>query len=52
MIWLLKSLKAQTIQYEMITIDSARQGFQSAAQALNLVEIKQRGNILCLSIKM
>jgi len=44
--WLLKSLKAQTIEYEMITIDSARQGFQSAAQALNFGGNQAKGKYI------
>jgi GT2 family glycosyltransferase len=33
--WLLRSLKAQTVEYELITVDTTERGFSSAAQALN-----------------
>jgi len=44
--WLLKSLKAQTVEYEMITIDTAKQGFQSAAQALNFGGNRAKGRYI------
>jgi hypothetical protein len=44
--WLLKSLKAQTVEYEMITIDTATQGFQSAAQALNFGGKQAKGKYI------
>jgi GT2 family glycosyltransferase len=33
--WLLRSLESQTAKYEIITVDTAKHGFKSAAQALN-----------------
>ena len=33
--WLLKSLKAQTVEHEIITVDTVGHSFRSAAQALN-----------------
>ena len=44
--WLLKSLKAQTVEYEMILIDTATQGFQSAAQALNFGGNQAKGKYI------
>lgn len=44
--WLLKSLKTQTVEYEMITIDTAQQGFRSAAQALNFGGNQAKGKYI------
>jgi len=44
--WLLESLKAQTVEYEMIAIDTAERGFQSAAQALNCGGNQARGKYI------
>ncbi len=44
--WLLRSLKAQTVEYEIITIDTARHGFSSAAQALNFGGNQARGKYI------
>jgi len=44
--WLLKSLKAQTVEYEMITVDTAQQSFQSAAQALNFGGNQAKGKYI------
>ena len=44
--WLLASLKAQTVEYEMITVDTAQQGFQSAARALNFGGNQAKGKYI------
>jgi hypothetical protein len=44
--WLLKSLRTQTARCEIITIDTARHGFSSAAQALNFGGRQARGKYI------
>ncbi|HXX80351.1 MAG TPA: glycosyltransferase [Thermodesulfovibrionales bacterium] len=44
--WLLMSLKAQTVVHEMIIIDTAEKGFQSAAQALNFGGSQAKGTYI------
>jgi GT2 family glycosyltransferase len=44
--WLLESLKAQTVEHELILIDTVEHGFQSAAQALNSGGNQARGKYI------
>ena len=44
--WLLKSLKNQTVEFELIKIDNTRNTFKSAAEALNYGGNKARGNYI------
>jgi hypothetical protein len=44
--WLLKSLKAQTMEHELITVDTVGHGFKSAAQALNFGGNRARGKYI------
>ncbi|MBT9150848.1 MAG: ATP synthase subunits region ORF 6 [candidate division WS2 bacterium] len=44
--FLLKSLKDQTVEYQLIKIDNTRNTFQSAAEALNYGGNKARGNYI------
>lgn len=44
--WLLRSLKAQTVEYELITIDTIERGFSSAAQALNFGGSQGKGKYI------
>jgi GT2 family glycosyltransferase len=44
--WLLKALKQQTVEYELITVDTAERGFRSAAQALNFGGNQARGKYI------
>ena len=43
---LLKSLKAQTVDYELILIDNRKKRFRSAAQALNYGGKRARGQYI------
>ena len=44
--WLLKGLKTQTAVHETIILDTAEQGFQSAAQALNFAGSQAKGKYI------
>lgn len=47
--YLLKSLKNQKVEYELILIDNTREKFESAAKALNYGARKAKGdNIMCI----
>ena len=44
--WLLKSLKHQTVEFELITLDNTRNTFKSAAEALNYGGKKAKGKYI------
>lgn len=44
--WLLKSLKNQTVEFELITLDNTRNTFKSAAEALNYGGKKAKGKYI------
>jgi hypothetical protein len=44
--WLLKSLKHQTVEFELITLDNNKNSFKSAAEALNYGGKKAKGDYL------
>lgn len=46
--FLLKSLKAQTVEYELIKIDNTQNRFKSAAEALNYGGKKAKGEYIML----
>ena len=44
--WLLKSLKDQTVEFELIKIDNTKNKFKSAAKALNYGGKKAKGSLV------
>jgi len=44
--WLLKSLKDQTVEFELITLDNTRNTFKSVAEALNYGGSKAKGEYI------